>query len=116
MLENLIREKMKEDGLSLRAFSRGAGANHSTVNKILNGGSVDVPILIKISDYLGVSPSTLLDTMGADGLAAKVSALLEAEPRLRELFTQLVQDFENGEVSQSDVSDIIKYAAFKLQS
>ena len=116
MLESLIREKMKAEGLSVRAFSREVGVSHSTIVRVLKGETIDVPTLVKISDYLGISPSSLLDSMGADGLAAKVAALLEAEPRLRSLFIQLVQDFENGDVSQADVTDIINYASFKLQS
>jgi predicted component of type VI protein secretion system len=49
--------------------------------------------MVKICEWLGVSPSSILnsDTGNNDQIAASIAALIQREPRLKEVFSSAVK-------------------------
>ena len=44
-----------------------------------------------------------------------VALLIEAEPRLKQLFGSLVKDYREGRLTSEDIEDIFAYAAYRIQ-
>ena len=117
MLRSLLAEKMRKEQLSARDAARQIGISHTTVNRVLDGDIPNVENLVSISNWLGVSVATALgvETGTQDDVAARVALLIEAEPRLKQLFGAFVKDYRDGRLSSEDIEDIFAYAAYRIQ-
>ncbi len=118
MLRSLLAEKMRKDRLSARDAARQIGVSHTTVNRVLDGDIPNVENLVAISNWLGVTVATALgvETGTQDDVAARVALLIEAEPRLKQLFSSFVNGFQEGLLSSEDVEDILAYAVYRIQN
>lgn len=116
MLVQLMKDKLQNERLSLRAAARQIGVSHTTIARVLNGEQVDMDTLVELANWLGVPPSTLLNTQGDvdETLSDKIASVLETEPRLKEVFEEAINRIERGEASPQLLSDIISYAKYKL--
>ena len=117
MLRSLLAEKMRKGRLSARDAARQIGVSHTTVNRVLDGDIPNVENLVSISNWLGVSVATALgvETGTQDDVAARVALLIEAEPRLKQLFGAFVKDYRDGRLSSEDIEDIFAYATYRMQ-
>ncbi len=117
MLKSLLAEKMRKDQLSARDAARQIGISHTTVNRVLDGDIPNVENLVAISNWLGITVATALgvETGTKDDVAARVALLIEAEPRLKELFGSLVKDYRDGRLTSEDIEDIFAYATYRIQ-
>ena len=117
MLRSLLAEKMRKEQFSARDAARQIGISHTTVNRVLDGDVPNVENLVAISNWLGVSVATVLgvETGTQDDVAARVALLIEAEPRLKQLFGSLVKDYREGRLTSEDIEDIFAYAAYRIQ-
>ncbi len=107
---------MKEEKLSLRDVWRATGISHTTISRIVQGGAYDIDTLLKICEWLDVSPSYVLDGYKPrdENLEPRIAALLELNPNLREVFSEAMSRYEEGEVSAQAIEDLLAYAAFRL--
>ena len=94
MLQSLLAEKMRKEKLSARDAARQIGVSHTTVIRVLDGDVPNVENITALSNWLGISVATALgvETGTQDDVAARVALLIEAEPRLKQLFGSLVQE------------------------
>lgn len=116
MLVELLTTKMKEMDLSLRATAKQIGISHTTIARILKGDQVDMKTLVAIANWLDISPSNFLGTEGKaeTTLSEKIAAVLESEPKLKDMFEDTIRRIERGEVSSQLISEIVAYAKFKV--
>jgi DNA-binding Xre family transcriptional regulator len=115
MLAKLVNEKLRLRGISVRSAAEELGVSHTTIHRILKNENVDLDTVIKMCDWLGVRPSTLLDASSRDNISDKVAAIIQVSPGLSKLFTEMVRDFEDGKMSERDIMDVLSYASYKLR-
>ncbi|MGD9093241.1 MAG: helix-turn-helix transcriptional regulator [Anaerolineales bacterium] len=118
LTSTLVKDKMQREGLSLRSAASQIGVTHTTLKRVIDGEPFDVPTAKKISKWLGVNTSTLLDVTPdvdqADDVAQAMAAILATEPQLRNIFREAVKRVQTGEVELSTVREIVQYAAYRL--
>jgi len=116
-LQLLVQEKMKMDNLSLRDVARKTMTSHTTISRIVQGGSVDLATLKHVCDWLDVSAAYVIDGFWPDdkNLEAKVAVLLELNPKLRDVFSEAMSRYEKGEGSSQAIMDVLAYAAFRFE-
>ena len=116
LLQFLVAEKMDNENLSLRKVGRATGISHTTISRILYGDAVDLDTLLLMSDWLDIPPSRVLDGYETDegNLEARIGALLDLNPKLRDVFKEAMERYEADEVSAQAVEEILAYAAFRL--
>jgi transcriptional regulator with XRE-family HTH domain len=107
---------MKELNLSARQAAEIIGTSHTTILRAASGEIVDLDTVIKISDWLGVRPSRLLNSFSQeqDVLDERITALIEGNPKLKEVFKRAMTLVENNEIDPTIIEDIVAYSSFKL--
>ncbi len=113
----LLDEARRKHDLSERQLAEELGVASTTVGRALRGEPVDLATIQKIADWLGVETASLLNSegVGPDALAAQLSALIEAEPKLAEVFEEAMRRVRTGKMDPSVVRDLIAYAAYRFQ-
>ena len=114
MLQDALKNEMQEKDLSVRQAALEIGISHSTVFRVLRGDPFDVPTLVRISNWLGVRPSTLLDNIAKSGTIEQVSMLIESSPGILSVLDQAVKAVREQKADPAIVEDIISYAVYKL--
>ncbi len=116
MLKIKLLEEMKKKGVSPRQVGEEVGVAHTTINRALRGETVDVGTIIKISQWLKVKPSTLLNSMvdTGSGLPDQIAVMLESFPLLAENFSKAIDALVAGEVDPAIIEDIAAYTAYKI--
>ena len=118
MFSELVKCKLGNDHLTLREGAKDAQVSHTTLARIVNGDKYDIATLVKVCNWLGVSPADALDSErigdGDEKLVAALAILVEREPALASIIKDAVKDVEKGNLSPQDVQEIIAYAAFRL--
>ena len=116
VLVQLIQDRMQKNRYSIREVSRQVGVAHTTIIRVLGKETVDVDTLIKLCDWLGVSPAIALDGMIETDrtLADQIATVLEAYPGLKEVFTEAMERLNRGEISPDTMADLIAYANYRL--
>ena len=117
MIGTLLKEALTKKGLSTRQASEMTGIGHSTIARIIRGEWIDLETLVKLCDWLEISPATALNTLGngKDVVVSSIATLIEAEPKLGQTFADAIRDVENGTLQPDDLRDIVAYATYKLQ-
>lgn len=107
---------MKDEKLSLRDVARATGISHTTISRIVQGGAYDIDTLLDICKWLEVSPSYVLDGFRSDedNLDDRIASLLDMNPKLREVFEEAMDRYEEGEASAQAIEELLAYAAFRL--
>ena len=114
MLAKIMKDELAKRNLSARAASQQIGVSHTTIVRSLNGESVDVDTLIKIANWLGVAPSSLLDVTNGGTMADQLEVALSSHPQLAKVLADVLAKYVGGELPAEDVEDIIRYAAYRL--
>jgi transcriptional regulator with XRE-family HTH domain len=116
MLSNLLKEKCQKLELSSRQAAEKVGVSHATILRALRGDIVDLETVLKISEWLGVKPHTLLNSMvnTKAGLSEKIAIMLEDNPLLAKEFSKAVDAILKGKVETSVIEDIASYAAYQI--
>lgn len=113
ILPSLLRDKIKSMNISEREASRRSGVSPTTIGRILKGESVDVDTLVKVCNWLGVSPSIVLDAYRPDNLEARIAAILQARPDLANVFQGVMDRIESDKIPSSVMDDVIAYINYR---
>lgn len=116
VLSTLLKEKVQRENISIREAARRVGVSATTISRSMEGESVDVDTLIKLCEWLDVSPSGVIDSYlpGPDGLGKSIAVILETNPALAEVFGEAVERVTRGDVSPDTLRDIAAYARYRL--
>jgi transcriptional regulator with XRE-family HTH domain len=116
MLITKLSQEMKEKGISTRQVAQMAKVSHTTILRALRGKTVDVGTIVKISEWLRVKPSTLLNSMitTEEGLPDQIAVLLESSPQLAKELGKAIKAIKSGQVSHAIIDDIAAYTAYKI--
>jgi plasmid maintenance system antidote protein VapI len=109
MLKEVLDAALARKRLSVRAAARQIGIAHTTLNRVLVGGPIDLETVMKISAWMGVRPAVLLD-MESGGEAE----IVELVPGLKEVLSEARLLIEGGKVPASILDDITAFARFKI--
>ena len=115
-LQILLKEELDKRHLSFRAAAREISVAHTTLIRIINGEPCDVPTLQKIAAWLGVAPSSLVDTMDQANteLSTAIAAVISAEPKLAIVFLEASKRLSKGEMTPQELRELVYYAAFRF--
>jgi len=117
MFPRVVQDEMDRRGLGLRPAAKEMGIAHTTLLRVLNSEPVDLNTLLKVSEWTGMSMTIMLgmeETDDEKAIMATMTAIVEAEPELRQVFLNARQALADGEIEISDLRDIANYAAYKL--
>jgi transcriptional regulator with XRE-family HTH domain len=114
MLKEALEQAMKERRMSTREAAKEIGVSHSTIFRIINGSTFDVPTLVAIANWLNVRPSTLLDNLGKDNDLQQIAVLFESVPGLTDVLKDAAQAVKEQKADPRIIEDILSFAAFKL--
>jgi len=109
VLEVILKNKIAQKRLSIRSAALEIGIAHTTLNRILAGGNIDLDTILKISEWIGVKPSELLQLETDD-----VSLLVSSIPGLKEILAEAAEKIQTGELDISALADITAYAKFRV--
>jgi transcriptional regulator with XRE-family HTH domain len=117
MLKDLLESQMRERGFSTRELAKEANVSHTTVFRALRGDPVDLKTLIALAEWLGVPPSTLVNSLGKseDSLPDKIAVILDRHPSLKRSFELAVEAIEMKKVDPDIVEDIAAYAVYRIE-
>ncbi len=117
IIATLIEDALRARRISSRQAASEMGMSHTTLNRIRRGESYDLETAKMISRWLGVSTTNVLnaDDVGANGLSAKVAAILETEPALAIAFTAAVDRVMNGDMTLDGFKELIRYTTYRLE-
>lgn len=104
-LIRLIEEKLRTQGLSQREAAGQMQLSHTTLSRILRGMTYDIPTAIEICNWLGISPSSVIDEL-SDG--DQLSVILSQIPEVEDVLKRLAE-YPNL------VRNVIAYADFLLE-
>jgi transcriptional regulator with XRE-family HTH domain len=115
MLDIMLKQAMRERGLSSHKAAAEIGVAHATVLRVLKGEAVDINTLIKFANFLKVRPSELLNSMNTDAtLPDQLAALLSHSPELEATLKDAMERVRAGELKPATIADIVSYALYKL--
>lgn len=118
MLKTKLNQIMKEQNLSSRQIASVIGVSHTTIIRALRGDIVDLATVLKISEWMGVKPSTLLNSMTTTktdlGLEEKIAILLENSPLLKKELIKAIKAIETDKINPAIMEDVASYAAYRI--
>jgi DNA-binding Xre family transcriptional regulator len=116
MLPNLLASKIKERNLSNRSAAREIGIAHTTLQRFLAGRAFDMDTVLKICQYLEISPDAALKSIPENSQPLNdLGMFLESEPELANAFFAAISELKEKRLSKEDVLDIVEYVTFKIQ-
>lgn len=75
---------------------------------------MDMRTIVKVCEFLGISVSDALNMSDDRDLSSRIAAILEIEPKLKEVFEEAISRVESGKASAELIHDIVLYANYKL--
>ena len=118
MLRVLLEGELDKRHLSVRAAAEQVGVAHTTLHRIINHEPIDLETMVKLCNWLGVRPSTILDAQSNNSdvsIPSIVASLIEMDSRLATIFSDLADDLQEGTVDPDDVKDVAYYIAYRLK-
>jgi len=117
MLPKLLEKRLHDRNISVRTAAEELNVSHTTLHRIINGETMDLKTLVSLSNWLGVRPSTILDSDANDentSISSTITALIEQDPRLASAFTEIGKELKNGNIDLRDVEDIVSYTIYRI--
>ena len=116
MLKVKLSQEMKKKGLSTRQVAKEIGTSHTTILRTLRGEIVDVATILKFSEWMGLKPATLINSLAdtKSALPDQIAVMLGKHPRLEAEFSKAIQAVVEEKVDPAIIEDIAAYAAYKI--
>jgi transcriptional regulator with XRE-family HTH domain len=116
MLKEILEKEQRLKGVSIRDLAKQANVSHTTIYRALRGETIDLDTVLDLAKWLGVRPSTLVNSLDRsdDSVPAKVALVIEHNPELKVAFEQAVKNVELDSVDPVIIEDIAAYAAYKI--
>lgn len=120
VLADIVRKKMKEQGLSLRNAAKQIGVSHTTVSRLLEGVQPDLLTVTKFCDWCDVSPTQVLDvsydtTIGEEEKILKqLSIIITSDPRLKSSFSKMLGLDGSVRIPDETIIEILDFIVFKV--
>lgn len=116
MLPTILNSEIKKKNLSVRSAAKKMGVAHTTLIRAMNGDHLDLPTIVKISKWLGIDPSDVVDTSGAENSEGTemVIGFLSLNPSLKNALIEATRKVQSGEVDPHVIEDVLAYLAFRL--
>ncbi len=116
MLKAKLAQEMKNKGLSTRQVAKEIGTSHTTILRALRGEIVDMATIMKVSEWLGVKPATLINSLASTkaALPEKIAVMLGNYPHLEEEFSKAINAISAGTVEPEIIENIAAYAAYRI--
>lgn len=116
MLKSKLAQEMKKRGLSTRQVAKEIGTSHTTILRTLRGEIVDVVTILKFSEWMGVKPATLINSLAETekALPEKITVMLGNHPLLEREFAKAVKAIIADQIDPAIIQDIAAYAAYKI--
>jgi len=115
-LANLLKQRMKIEGLAVRDVAAKTGVSHSTIARAANGETVSVDTLVALCTYLGVSLGSVLSTENnPDRVFEQITKVISIEPELSEVFGDIARKINLGKLDQKVLSEIAAFADYRIQ-
>ena len=116
-LQELVRVKMEEEGLSLRKAGDQAGVAHTTIDRVLNGKQIDLSTLMKISAWLNIPASEVIVLKeSTETLKSDITSLNALHPELGEVFSTLTDEIIKGNVSPTILAEITGFTDYRMKA
>jgi transcriptional regulator with XRE-family HTH domain len=116
MLKVKLEQEMKNRGLGIREVAIEIGTSHTTILRALRGDMVDLGTILKISNWIGVKPATLINSLAdtKSALSDQIAVMLGKHPKLEAEFEKAVKGMAEDEVDPAIIEDIAAYASYKI--
>ena len=115
ILQNLVAARMKEEHLSLRQAGNQVGVVHTTIQRVLDNESINLPTVEKVCDWLGVPVSAVVDTVSQElEMAIEISTLFSTNIEFAEVFSNLAQKIQSSAINPTIFSEITAFLAFSI--
>jgi len=115
-LAELLRERMKVDGLSVRDVAEVTGVSHSTIARAANEETVTVSTLVALCTFLGVPLSSVLEAKeNPDAIFEQISRVLAIEPELSGVFGDIARKINDGDLNKKVLAEIAAFAAYRVE-
>ena len=113
-LAKLLRIKQRQTGASNREIARAAGVAHTTISRVLEGRSVNLKTLQKISEWLEADPAMVMEDSG-DDLTETIAAIIASDRRLESALTDAARKLKDGAITEETMREIIAYITWAIQ-
>jgi transcriptional regulator with XRE-family HTH domain len=115
MLKSLLDNKMRDERLSVRKAARMIGISHVTLIRALAGNtSQDVDTLDKITRWLGVQMSDVLNIEQGKALEERIAHLVRTQPEFAKILEQTLVEVDRGNLTKEDLAEIVAFANYRL--
>jgi transcriptional regulator with XRE-family HTH domain len=117
-LSAILEVELRRRNQSIRQISDEIGVTHTTMIRALKGKQVGFDTILKIANWLDVSPTVLINAegKGEDALINQVALILKAEPRLGKVLQEALDRIADGRMSPEVFRDLAAYAAYRLDT
>jgi len=113
----LVQDEIRKRGISEREAGRQAGVAHTTISRIVEQKQVSTDTLLKVATWLKINANDLMavsDIETEEGVAAAISVIVQAEPRLAEAFRMTAEMILRGELDPTAAREILSYVSWRL--
>jgi transcriptional regulator with XRE-family HTH domain len=116
MLSSLLKEKINNQNLSVRATAKIIGVSHTTLIRAMKGEIGDLDTIMLFSSWLGVKPTDLLNSLNSldNSLPNQISVTLSQTPKLAKAFEKAMKVISSGKVAPHLIEDIAAYAVYRI--
>jgi len=115
-LANLLKERMRVDGLAVRDVAAVTGVSHSTIARAANNETVTVSTLVALCNFLGVPLSSVLEAKkNPDEVFEQISMVIAIEPELSQVFGDIARKINAGELDTQVLAEIGAFAAYRIE-
>lgn len=116
MLSELLKDEMKQRGISIREAARQIGIAHTTVSRIIKGNQVDLDTVELVSHWLSIDVSNALNGLPEETrVVPLLTSLLDRNPKLKKYLSMAVAELDAGKIEVQDLEDILAYITFRLE-